>query len=400
MLWIISLPELHAAMEQVAVDSQRQRRMKPQVRRLKNTDGFGIAIDSAGKSCMFTQSGGNEHIVRMVDLDTGTLTTIAGTGEPGYSGDGGPAIEAQFSAPVDVALDPNGHCYIADYFNNVVRRIKLATGVITTIAGTGEKGYSGDGGPAIEARLAGPQSVAVDSTGSCLYLAEDENNVVRRIKLATGIITTIAGTGEPGYSGDGGPAIEAHLDWPQDIALDSNDYCFVADTGNHAIRRVDLDRGIITTIAGTGEYGHSVDCIPATEARLHEPCGIAVDPGARFCYVSDNLNADLRRIDLRTGIITTIAEEYYTPGRWGLMLPLGDVGKVECDAMGHCYLLDSWGVVHAQISLLGRLWCRVQYCWQRLLVSFHVRRCSAAPVTDPLPDHPRRCRYRWRAWYR
>ena len=285
MLWIISLPELHAAMEQVAVDSQRQRRMKPQVRRLKNTDGFGIAIDSAGKSCMFTQSGGNEHIVRMVDLDTGTLTTIAGTGEPGYSG-------------------------------------------------------------------------------------------------------------------DGGPAIEAHLDWPQDIALDSNDYCFVADTGNHAIRRVDLDRGIITTIAGTGEYGHSVDCIPATEARLHEPCGIAVDPGARFCYVSDNLNADLRRIDLRTGIITTIAEEYYTPGRWGLMLPLGDVGKVECDAMGHCYLLDSWGVVHAQISLLGRLWCRVQYCWQRLLVSFHVRRCSAAPVTDPLPDHPRRCRYRWRAWYR
>ena len=257
----------------------------------------GVAVDGAGN--LFIADTVNDRI-RRVD-PAGTITTVAGTGEEGFSGDGGPAEQARLDFPRGVAVDGSGNLFIADRANHRIRRVDPA-GTITTIAGTGERGYSGDGGPADQARLDSPVGVAVDGAGN-LFIADTFNQRIRRVDPA-GIITTIAGTGGFGFSGDGGPADQARLAFPVGVAVDGAGNLFIADEGNHRIRRVD-PAGTITTIAGTGGFGFSGDGGPADQARLDSPVGVAVD-GAGNLFIADTLNHRIRRVD-PAGSITTVA---------------------------------------------------------------------------------------------
>ena len=255
----------------------------------------GVAVDLAGN--LYIADTYN-HRVRRVDA-TGTITTIAGTGERGFSGDGGPASQAQLDFPYDVAADRAGNVYIADSYNHRIRKVD-ATGTITTIAGSGGWGFGGDGGPAVEAQFREPEGVAVDGLGN-LYIADTYNYRIRKVD-ATGTITTIAGTGERGFSGDGGPASQAQLSAPYDVAVDGAGNVYFADNTNHRIRKVDA-AGTITTFAGTGEKGFSPDEGPAVEASLGYPRGVAVD-GPGNVYIA--AGSRIRKVD-STGTITTIA---------------------------------------------------------------------------------------------
>ncbi len=253
-----------------------------------------IAVDAAGRVLIAAK-----HRIRRVDVD-GTITTIAGSGDSNFSGDGGPATSAGLTFPSGVAVDTSGRVLIADTLNHRIRRVDLE-GNITTIAGTGTEGFSGDGGPAISAELNSPVQIVLDTSGR-IYVVADPR--VRRIDL-DGSITTIAGSGEAGFFGDGGPATEALLLGPAAIALDDDGRLFIADAYNHCVRRVDLD-STITTVAGTGcgglpNGGRSVfsgDGGPATSAGLSYPSGIAVDATGRV-FIADSGNHRVRRVDPR-----------------------------------------------------------------------------------------------------
>ena len=252
----------------------------------------------------------NEHTA--TPLAEPELRTIAGTGRQGY-------IPARISWSSSVAVDGAGNLYIADYGNHRIHRVD-ASGTITTVAGTGRRGYSGDGGPAVQARLRSPESVAVDGAGN-LYIADWGNNCIRRVD-ASGIITTIAGTGRRGYSGDGGPADEAQLNAPTGVAVDGAGNLYFTNRdftnrGGDRIRRVDAS-GTITTVAGSGERaGYSGDGGPAVQAQLYNPRGVAVD-GAGNLYIADLGNNRIRRVDA-SGTITTLAgpESEATAGTGG-----------------------------------------------------------------------------------
>ena len=247
----------------------------------------GVAADRAGNVYI---SDSNNHRIRKVDA-TGTITTIAGTGESGFSGDGGPASQAQLFYPRGVAVDGLGNLYIVDSFNNRIRKAD-ATGTITTIAGTGERGFGGDGGPASQAQLSEPEGVAVDEAGN-LYIADSFNYRIRKVDL-TGTITTIAGTGERGFGGDGGPASQAQLSSPGGVAVDGLGNLYIVDSFNNRIRKVDAT-GTITTIAGSGERGFAGDSGPAVEAALDLPVDAAVDR-AGYVYIADWLNHVIRKL--------------------------------------------------------------------------------------------------------
>jgi sugar lactone lactonase YvrE len=222
----------------------------------------------------------------------GVITTFAGTGVAGGSGDGGPATSARIKQPKSVFLY-NGYLYIAG-LENKVRRISIATGIITAVAGTGTAGYSGDGGPALSARLNGPQRIQVDSQGD-VYIADTLNQVIRRVDAATGVITTVAGTpGVTGSTGDNGPATSARLNYPRGLALEGDGILYIADSDNHRVRMVDLGSGIITTIAGS-TAGYSGDGGPAGSARLRQPRGLTVTPGGDL-LVAEVGNSVLRKI--------------------------------------------------------------------------------------------------------
>ncbi|MGQ9779050.1 MAG: NHL domain-containing protein [Bacillota bacterium] len=242
---------------------------------------------------------GNNRIRRVTP--DGIITTVAGTGAAGYGGDGGPGVQARLYYPTSSALGPDGSIYIADSYNHRIRRVG-PDGVITTVAGTGVAGYTGDGGPATGARLSSPTGVALGPDGS-IYIADYSNHRIRRIG-PDGIITTIAGTGLAGYGGDGGPAIQARLYYPTRIVLGPDGSIYIADSSNHRIRRVGPD-GIITTVAGTGVAGYSGDGGPATEARLSSPTGVALGPDGSI-YIADYSNHRIRRVG-PDGIITTVA---------------------------------------------------------------------------------------------
>ena len=239
--------------------------------------------------------------VRKISPD-GTITTVVGTGSPTYNGDGIPATEASLHWPHDVYVDDRGVLYVADSNHHRIRRVGL-DGMIRTIVGTGESGSTGDDGPAIEARIKNPKSV-VRLKGYLYFSALDDK--VRRVDLTTGIITTYAGNGVGGYSGDGGPAVDAQLDNPQRLQIDSRGNLYIADTKNHAVRRVDAETGTITTVAGTGIEGLSGDGGPGVEAQLAQPRGIAL-AGDDLLYIGDSNNQRVRRLDLTTGIISTVA---------------------------------------------------------------------------------------------
>src|SRR5579871_3004600 len=195
------------------------------------------------------------------------IRTIAGTGKPGHSGDGGPATAGELNNPYGLTIGPDGALYICEVDSNVIRRLDLKTQTLSTVVGNGQKGYSGDSGPALAASLNQPYEIRFDRAGN-MYFAEMPNHVVRRVDAKTRIISTIAGTGSPGFSGDGGPASKAQLRQPHSIAIDPDGrWLYIADIGNHRIRRVDLETGLIDTFAGTGERkptpdGASLDGAP------------------------------------------------------------------------------------------------------------------------------------------
>src|SRR2546426_5446372 len=235
---------------------------------------------------------------------TPTITLVAGTGTAGFSGDGGPALAARVNLPRAVAMDAEGNLFVADTYNHRIRKIDT-DGIITTVAGTGQAGSSGDGGPATQARIKWPHSVAVDAAGN-VYLTDSPNHRIRRVDRATGMIATIAGTGQSGFSGDGGPATKARLHDPKGVMVDADGNVYIADSLNNRIRRVDKATGNIATIAGNGKAAYSGNGGPATAAALDVPRGMAKDPAGNL-YIADDDNHAVRRIDGASGIITTIA---------------------------------------------------------------------------------------------
>jgi sugar lactone lactonase YvrE len=267
--------------------------------RLRDPEGVEVAANGD----LYIADTGNDAI-RKVNVLTGVITTVAGTGSSGYSGDGGQATAAKLRAPEDVYVAANGDLYIADTGNHAVRKVSSATGVITTVAGSGPSGSSGDGGPATSARLHSPSGIAVAANGD-FYISDTSNDKIRKVTAATGIITTFAGTGTAGYTGDGGAATSARLRTPEGVALAANGDLYFADTGNHAIRKVSAATGIISTYAGTGTAGSTGDGGAATAARLNSPQAISFSAGDLF--IADSGNNRIRRVQAASGNISTVA---------------------------------------------------------------------------------------------
>jgi hypothetical protein len=233
-----------------------------------------------------------------------TINTIAGSGTPGFSGDGGSASNAKLNSPNGVAFDQHGHVLIVDHVNARVRKVDKNSGVITTIAGNGVAGFSGDGGPATAAQLNSPSGVHVVQNGHIL-IVDHANMRIRKVNPNTGIITTIAGNGMAGFSGDGGPATLARLNFPSGVCSDDAGNIFIADKGNGRVRKIDTN-GNISTVAGGGLLGILGDGGLATLAFLNSPTGVAIDNNGHLLIV-DHLNARVRKVNMNTGIITTIA---------------------------------------------------------------------------------------------
>jgi cysteine-rich repeat protein len=268
------------------------------------TSPRGTAVDAFG-NLFIADTGGFR--VRRVDRATGVITDVAGTGAQGYAGDGGPATSARLNQPNGVAADGHGNVFIADTGNQRIRRVDGMTGVITTVAGGGAPADGlGDGGPATSARLVNPGGVTVDGLGN-LYIADTWHNRVRRVDAVTGAITSVAGTGTFGFSGDGGAATLAELDQPGAVAVDGDGNLYVADTYNHRIRSIDAVTGIITTSAGGGTPPDGVgDGGLAVAAKLVWPGAVILD-GAGDLLVADTYNHRVRRVAKATSTITTVA---------------------------------------------------------------------------------------------
>ncbi|HEV2709300.1 MAG TPA: Ig-like domain repeat protein [Edaphobacter sp.] len=265
----------------------------------------GLALDGNN---LYIADTHNQRI-RRLDLTTGVIITIAGS-TVGFSGDNGPATAAQFNLPTALAVDANHNLYIADSRNHRIRRITPA-GVITTVGGNGIQGFGGDNGLATAASIDSPAGLAVDAAGD-LYLSDTHNHRIRKIAAATGVITTIAG-GEPGLSGDGGPAVAATLALPHGLSIDSAGDIYIADTANHRIRRIDGSSGAITTIAGNGTENFSGDKGPATVAALDSPRATAIAPTG-LVTLADTNDQRVRQLDLQSiPAIHTIAGLSSTP---------------------------------------------------------------------------------------
>jgi uncharacterized protein (TIGR03437 family) len=261
---------------------------------------IGVTVDAAGN--LYIADSANQRIRRVTA--SGIITTVAGNGTADFSGDGGPATSAAFNGPAGIVVDAAGNLYITDDYNNRVRRV-TPDGIITTVAGNGTRGYSGDHGAATSAALNDPYGIAVDAAGN-VYIADRGNYRIRCVTpwRGGGIITTVAGNGAHGFSGDGGPATSAAMNGPVGIAVDAAGNLYIADLDNNRIRRV-TPSGIITTVAGNGTAGFSGDGGSATSAALNGPVGIAVDTAGNL-YIADRGNYRIRRVT-PSGIITTVA---------------------------------------------------------------------------------------------
>lgn len=310
---------------------------------------FDLVFDAAG-NLVFSDT--YNHCIRRIDARSGVIETVAGCVEAGYSGDGGPGLTARFNQPYGVAVGRDGAIYTADRLNAVVRRIDGMTGFVTTFAGNGAKGFSGDGGPASRAGMVEPNGLAFSRDGMRLFIADVADNRVRAVDLATGVITTFAGTGaaahdgdggpataaaifgaravasrsgddgiyilerqgsalrlvapdgristvastgEKGYGGDGGPAAAAIFDRPKEMALDRDGNALIVDTENHVIRLIDWRADRVSTIAGTSEHGFTRDGVPAVQSSLARPHGVAVGPDGAV-YIGDTENNRIRKV--------------------------------------------------------------------------------------------------------
>ncbi|PVD49490.1 hypothetical protein DC498_24800 [Terrimonas sp.] len=273
---------------------------------------FRLAMDSKGN--IYLAQASAFYTVRKIDHNTGVLNTVVGNATQGYSGDGGPAIAAQLNEPRGIAFDSKDNLYIADYWNNCIRRVDAVTGIITTVAGDGTKlnGYTGNGGPAKDALLSNPFELALDAADN-LYFTDFSNNCIRRIDAVTGIITTVAGSDPPGwagFTGDGGLAVDARLYAPMSLLIDNEGDLIFSDFVNHRIRKISAQTGIINTIAGNGDEGTAGDGGLAIDAEIAYPRNIALD-GCGNLYITSGINNQtspyIRKVDKLTGIITKIA---------------------------------------------------------------------------------------------
>jgi DNA-binding beta-propeller fold protein YncE len=274
----------------------------PATRALLNSP-FDVDFDAAG-NLYFSDT--FNHRIRRVDGRTGIIATIAGNGAAGYSGDSGPATAASFNEPYGIAIDHNGNIYVADRHNHCVRRIDAVSGILTTFAGTGEAGYSGDGGPATRACLVEPNGLGLDPSQRHLYIADVADHRVRVVDLATGTIATFAGTGEAAHTGDGGPPIAAGVFGARAVKVGVDRTVYILERQGSTLRAVDPGTGIISTVAGTGARGYSGDGGPAEAAVFDAPKELALDPGGDILIV-DTENHAIRNIYRLSGIVETIA---------------------------------------------------------------------------------------------
>jgi DNA-binding beta-propeller fold protein YncE len=261
---------------------------------------FDLAFDPAGTLCF---SDTYNHCIRRID-GNGVIRTVAGTGESGFSGDGGPATQARMNQPYGIVIDRNGNIYVADRLNGRVRRIDGGSGVITTLTGDGSGKHSGDGGPSDRAGLAEPNGLALDREHRRLFIADVADHRVRVIDFATGVITTFAGTGNGRHAGDGGPAASADVFGARAVALAPDDSLYLMERQGSSVRRV--RDGIIETVAGTGARGYAGDGHDARHAVFDAPKEMAVDRAGNV-FIVDTENHVIRLIDAQTGIVTTIA---------------------------------------------------------------------------------------------
>ena len=299
---------------------------------------YGVAVDSHGD--VFISDSGN-NLIREVMAGSGAIVTVAGNGMPGYTGDGGQATNAELHNPVGIAVDSAGDIFFVQYDDNVVREVHAATGVITTVAGNGTSGYSGDGGQATAAQLDEPSGVAVDSSGN-LFIADTGNYRIREVKAATGVITTVAGNGTSGGAGDGSLAIHAELEGPEDLALDSSGDIYIAD--GFLVREVSAANGIITTIAGGGS-NDAYDYSGSPTGAGFEPFSIALDSAGNI-FIADSYTSVIREINAAGTYMETIAGGEYRgfngdglPAHYSeLDLPFG----VAVDASGDVFIADTY----------------------------------------------------------
>lgn len=308
---------------------------------------FGIRSDDSG-NIYFSDNGNN--VIRKVDLKD-NIYTIAGNNTLGYSGDSGLATKAELNYPVGIGTDIWGNIYIADQGNNAIRRVNKA-GYITTIAGNGSQTYSGDGSAATRAGLNAPSGVIADNKGN-IYVADQGNYVIRKINIP-GIITTIAGNNKLGYSGDGGLATAATLSLPRSICLDSVGNLYIADYGNNVVRKVNT-AGIISTVAGNGTSGFSGDGGLAVSAELNGPGDVTIDKGGNL-YIADVNNHVIRKVNA-SGIISTFAG---VPGVRGYNLDgipadsanLNFPHNITMDKVGNLFIADTYNFRVRKVQLV------------------------------------------------
>jgi trimeric autotransporter adhesin len=299
------------------------------------SDPFGVAIDTAGNLYIADTS---NHRIRRVNT-FGKITTVAGNGIGTFSGDGGPATRASLNTPIGVAVDGAGNLYIADAFNNRIRKVNTA-GVITTVAGNGDCRFSGDDGAAVSASLCAPFGVAVDAPGN-VYIADTSNHRIRKVDTS-GIITTIAGHVKESFSGDGGSATKAGLNFPTGVTVDTAHNLFITDQSNHRIRKVS-NAGVVTTVAGNGHDGFSGDNQAATMGSLNLPIAAAVDQVGNL-YIGDTLNHRIRKVT-KAGIIVTVAGNgiggFSGDGGPASKASLNSPSGLAVDLNGNLYIADT-----------------------------------------------------------
>jgi len=302
-------------------------------------DPYGLAIGPDG--ALYFCDLGNQRI-RRFDFATQRMSTVAGNGAKAYAGDGGRAVDASLSMPHEIQFDADGHLYIVERDNHVVRRVDAKTGMISTFAGTGSAGFSGDGGPANRAQLRSPHSVVVDARRRRLLVCDVGNHRIRQVDLGTGVISTFGGTGERAPTPDGARLDGTPLNGPRSIALDDAGNVYLALREGNAIYRVDTTTSTLHHVAGTGAQGYSGDGGPARAATFAGPKGLAWARSA--LYIADTENHVIRRIALDTGIITTVLGT----GRRGdgpdgdpLRCALARPHGVLVDARGALYVGDS-----------------------------------------------------------
>jgi len=295
---------------------------------------FGVELSPDG--ALFICEVGNHRLLRL-DLEDGMLSTVSGTGKAAYTGDGGDAAQAALHEPYEVRFDRDGNLYLVDMVGAVVRRVDAGTRRISTIAGTGETGFGGDGGPAVRASLRSPHSIALDGTGS-LYIADIGNHRIRRVDLTSGLIETVAGTGEAKLPEDGVVATGKLLRGPRALAIDGGTM-WIALREGHSVWKMDLGTRKLTHVAGSGEAGYA-DGV-GREAKFNGPKGIAVGPGGAV-FVVDTENHAIRRLDPKTRAVTTVAGSGPKAGGYG-----GDGGPATSARLNrpHGIAVDAKGVL-------------------------------------------------------